>query len=194
MFASAMAQSATQAFDPDEEQRLIRAATIDPLQFEPLYTKYYRAILLFVYRRVDSKEEAQDLTQQVFVTALTQLKKYEFRGLPFSAWLYRMAINEINQLFRKSKIQRAVNIDEAEIEDLKNETYEGQHDDATLYEALSKLPHEDLHLIEMRYFEKRHFAEIGQLLNISESNAKVRTYRVIDKLKKILMVVSGVST
>ena len=133
-----------------------------------------------------SKDEAFDITQQVFVQAMLNLKKYEFRGLPFSAWLYRMAVNELNMLFRKNKIQRTVSVNENEVQELKTETYSGISDDEKLFQAISQLENDDVHLIEMRYFEKRSFAEIGDILDITENNAKVKTYRVLDKLRKVI--------
>lgn len=88
--------------DVDEEGFLIRSQT-DPEAFRYIYTKYFKKIFLFVLHRVGEKQISADITQQVFLKALTGLSKFQFKGLPFSAWLYRIAINECNDFFRKTK-------------------------------------------------------------------------------------------
>ena len=153
-----------------------------------LYNKYYEPILVFVYQRVDSKDAAFDITQQVFLKAMINLSKYEFKGVPFSAWLYRMAINDLNQIFRNNKTQRAINVDidsvEEMIEEMQEENKEEKHQ--LIVNALTELDDEEVQLIEMRFFEKRAFKEVGEILNITENNAKVKLYRVLDKLKKTI--------
>ena len=81
-----------------EEEQVIAAAKRDPKRFEPLYRSYYEPIFRFVYKRLDSMEQAQDVTSQVFLKALTNLKKYQSRGLPFGSWLYRIAVSEVNNM------------------------------------------------------------------------------------------------
>jgi RNA polymerase sigma-70 factor, ECF subfamily len=86
-----------------KEQDDIKRSQTDPEAFKPLYEKYFKKIFLFVLRRVGEKEIARDITQQVFLKALNSIRKFQLRGLPFSAWLFRIAINECNDYFRKSK-------------------------------------------------------------------------------------------
>lgn len=166
---------------------MIAAAKNDPRQFEGLYGKYYEPILQFVYLRVDSKEDAYDIAQQVFLNALSNLAKYEHRGLPFSSWLYRIATNELNSHFRKSKKYRAVNIDQTALPEILQtmDNSDRQEDKARLIECMKKLPSGDFLMLEMRFFEERPFKEIGEILDITENNAKVKTYRAIDRLKRI---------
>lgn len=170
-----------------EEEKLILAAQADRSNFEPLYQKYYARIVKFIYQRVTTKEDAYDLTQQVFVQAMLSLNKYELRGFPFSSWLYRIAINELNQAFKKNKKQRGVNLSEVHLKDIASEMSEDTGDrEKILLEALTTLEEDDFQLVEMRFFEKRPFKEIGEILNISEANAKMKLYRILDKLKPIL--------
>src|SRR5580704_5978689 len=82
------------------EQRAIEDAKSNPARFEVLYNRYYEPILQFVYKRVEGKEVAFDITSQVFLNAMLNMKGYKFMGMPFSSWLYRIALNEINQLYR----------------------------------------------------------------------------------------------
>jgi len=172
-----------------EDQSAVEMSLKDMSHFCTLYEKYYENILRYVYQRVNTKEEAIDITGQVFLNAMVNLKKYSFRGLPFSSWLYRIAANELLMLFRKNKNKRCINIDETGLHniaaELKDELEETRQ--KILVAALSQLSIEDYELIQMRFFEQRSFAEMAEILNISENNAKVKTYRVIDKLKQVMV-------
>jgi RNA polymerase sigma-70 factor (ECF subfamily) len=169
-----------------DEDLLIKRSQSDPEAFKPLYEKYFKKIFLFIFHRTGDKELTGDLTQQAFLKALNGISKFQLRGLPFSAWLYRIAINECYDFFRKSKRARVVLLDEAITENLFEElTADNQIDELTrrLPEILQKLKPADLQLIEFRFFEGRSFREIGMLLEITEIHAKVKTYRALDKMK-----------
>lgn len=173
------------------EQKAIEDAKSNPAKFEVLYNRYYEPILQFVYKRVETKESAFDITSQVFLSAMVKLKGYKFMGMPFSSWLYRIALNEINQLYRADKIKRSINVNEDElcytIDELgSGGTVEAQY--LKLSEALAELPEEDLQLVELRFFEKRAFREIGEIMNITENNSKVKLYRIMYKLRKGLTI------
>jgi RNA polymerase sigma-70 factor (ECF subfamily) len=171
------------------ENDFINLAKEDSNHFAPIYKKYHEQIFRFIYQRVSSESDAADLTSQVFLKALLHLDKYEFRGFPFSSWLYKIALNETNQFYRKNKNKRTVNLDEGDIKDIIEETgtrFDNEKREKLL-NALSSLSIEKLTLIEMRFFEKRAFKEIAEVLNITENNAKVRTYRVLEEMKKIML-------
>lgn len=170
------------------EQQLIIAAQDNPARFAPLYEKYHRQIFLFIIKRVKNEDLAGDITSRVFLKALLNIKKFKFQGYPLSSWLYRIASNETNMYFRKSKKTNEVEIMESDVIELMTEMKEGVDEDrqGLLIEALNGLPLELTELIEFRYFEKMSFKEIGEIKGISEGNAKIRVYRVIEKLKKIL--------
>lgn len=170
------------------EQDEIRAAQKDPAKFEILYNKYYEAVFRFVYQRLDSMETAADITAQVFVKALSNIKKYKSKGVPFSAWLFRIASNELIDLFKTNNSLRTINLETSHIENLVDEIEQESLDDlyTILINAIKQLPEDDLQILEMRYFENRAFKEIGNILSITENNAKVRVYRIIDTLKKQL--------
>jgi RNA polymerase sigma-70 factor (ECF subfamily) len=171
----------------DEELEIERAKA-DPARFRPLYDRYYERILKFLYQRLDDKEDAYDLCSQVFLKALTNLGKYRSMGVPFSSWLYRIARNELNLFFRRSKTQRTVNIESEGLHQIIDEMDESRLDiyGESLIQAVAELDSASLELIEMRYFEKMSFKEIGDILQITENNAKVRTYRILDRLKKTI--------
>ena len=176
-----------QSFLPSEERTQIERAQQDPRYFAPLYERYHDAIFRYVYRRVDEEEQAYDITSSVFVKALQSIHKYEYRGLPFGAWLFRIAKSELYQSFRDQKAQRTVSIDKVVLKQVIDELTEDytEEDKARLLVALKDLKEQQLQLIEMRFFEKRSFREIGEIVGLSENNAKVKTFRALLKLKEL---------
>jgi len=166
----------------------IEAAKRDATNFGPIYNKYYKQIFGYIYQRMEDKDVAFDVTSQVFLKALTNLHKYEFKGVPFASWLYRIAHSEVMQVFRDKKSQRTVNADVADIKHLCEEIQESYYEDfmPALGRIIKDLPEDELQLIEMRFFEKRPFKEIAEIMMMTENNTKVKLYRILERLKKVL--------
>lgn len=172
------------------EEQLIREAQLDPNAFRPLYSSYYKPIFRFVLHRIGDKDLTADVTSQVFLKAMLNINKFSFRGLPFSAWLYRIAINECNDFFRKNKRERLVVLEEASVDQL----YEEMFGDEALEELKARLPAileklapDELQVIELRFLENRAFREVGEILGITETYAKVKTYRILAKMKSFFI-------
>lgn len=172
-----------------DEWAEIQSAQSDPTLFRPLYDRYYVSIFQFIYKRTLDESLCADLCSQVFLKALQRLGDYTFKGVPFSAWLFRIASNEVAQYYRHTKKSRVVAVEDSNIVDLFDEMEEDEFEYLRphLIPALEELKESDLEIVEMRFFEQRPFKEIADLLNITESNAKVRTYRVLERLKKIML-------
>ncbi len=173
-----------------QQGEVIDAAKSNPQAFRPIYEEYFPQISAFAYKRVEDKEVAFDIAQKTFLKALEQLEKYEHRGFPISSWLFRIAINEINQYYRKENKNRTINIDTAEVNNLFADVDDSIYDEdqiQMLKTSLTYLSSADYLMIEMRYFEERPFKEIAEILEITETNAKVKTYRALDKLKKVVL-------
>ncbi len=141
----------------------------------------------FIYRRVDDEDVTADLTSQVFYKALKNLKKYRFKGVPFSAWLFRIATNEIAAFYRASKRNRIFSFEEEVVQEFVEENLDEELDLGELKFAMEKLSESEVEVLELRFYEERPFAEIAYILDISEANAKMRTYRALEKLKKQLV-------
>ncbi len=156
--------------------------------FGELYERYFDQIFRFVFKRLGGLEsEAGDITQHTFIKAMANLNKYEDRGLPFSSWLYRIAQNEVNMYFRNSKGNYTVEIDESKFKDLCEEAeinYMSADQQEQLINLLNKLEQEQLDLLELRFFQGMSFKEIADIYNITEPNAKMRVYRILEKLNK----------
>lgn len=170
------------------EQAEIDAAKADPAAFRVLYDRYYERIFRYIYQRLDDKDLAFDAVSQVFLKALNNIGKYEHRGLPFASWLYRIAKSELNNAYKEQKTQRTVNIETLKVQSMIDDLDEESNDEAVavMIEQLKELPDSDIQMIEMRFFEGRPFKEIAEILNITENNAKVKTYRILDRMKKKL--------
>ena len=171
------------------EWKEVQAAQSNPAHFRPLYDRYFEQIFRFVFKRTGKEEVAADVSSQVFLKALQQLHKYQFKGVPFSAWLYRIASNEVAQHYRNTQKSRVVSVEDYNISDVIDEMSEGDNEQARqlMLDSLQDLKEGDLALIEMRFFEQRPFKEIADILEITESNAKVKTYRILEKIKKLMI-------
>lgn len=171
------------------EHQLVERAKQNPAAFSPLYEKYYEPILRFVYQRCSDKETAYDITAHVFLKAMQSLKNYTFKGLPFSSWLYRIARNEVIDFHRQKPHERAVSIDKTGLGNILSEADDSLKEEhiQLILKELKTLSEDEMQIIEMKYFEKRQFKEIAEILDITETNAKVRAHRIIEKLRKSLM-------
>jgi RNA polymerase sigma-70 factor (ECF subfamily) len=173
------------------EIELIELSKHNPEGFRPLYDYYYKPVFFFIFNRIGEKEVTADITSQVFLKVLQNIKRYQHKGLPFSAWLYRIAINEVNDFFRDQAKHRYVAIEESKLQFLQadlTEEFSLEHLQVRLEELLQRLKPEELNIIELRYFESRPFKEVAAILNISEVHAKVKTYRILDKLRKFILI------
>jgi RNA polymerase sigma-70 factor (ECF subfamily) len=172
----------------EQELAEIDAAKADPDRFSVLYDRYFRSIFVFIYRRVDDEELSADIAQLVFMKAMINIHRYQHKGLPFSAWLFRIALNEVNMHFRKLKKERTVSLEQGSLATLMAEAHESDSEEnrKLLMNALARLDEAEMQLVELRFFEDRPFAEVGAIAGITENNAKVKMYRILEKLKKLL--------
>ncbi|CAG5087286.1 RNA polymerase sigma factor [Parvicella tangerina] len=173
----------------DEELEWIEASKTDPKQFGPLYRKYYTDIFRYIWKRVGEEELAATLVSNVFVKALQSIHKYTYRGVPFSAWLYQIARNEINLFHRANQRSRTVTMETYQLKEVVSEMNEDDNEEnlQLLLNGLEHLQPEELELLEMRYFEKRSFKEVSEILQIKEGTAKVKMHRIIQKLKDLIL-------
>lgn len=140
------------------EEAEIDAARGNPAKFAPLYNRYYARILGFVYQRVETKDDAYDITAQTFIAALENIGKYKSLGVPFSAWLFRIALNELSSYYRKSKVRQSINIDDTQVVDVLTELGEENSaiTDARLMKAMQQLEPSEIQLLEMRFLTNDH--------------------------------------
>lgn len=173
----------------EQEWLEVQAAQKDPAKFRVLYSRYYESIFRFIYKRTADEDLTADLTSQAFLKAMQSIQQYTYQGVPFSAWLFRIASNEIAQHFRKNNQSRIVALEDSAVHDVEEEYTEDDKVDLDvdiklLKEVIQDLDPEEVELLELRFFEKRAFKEVADILDITENNAKVKVYRLLQKMKK----------
>lgn len=168
------------------EYSILDQSRRNPQAFGELYEKYFDRIFNFIYRQTDDEDLTADLSSQTFLIALKNVDRYQFRGVPFSAWLYKIASNEVNKHYRKQKQTKVFSIEEIRLRELMEQANEEFDEEIIqrLMDYLRDLPTEMLHVLELRFFEDKDFKEIAFILDITESGAKMRTYRALDRLRK----------
>ncbi len=180
--------------DLKQEQDLVEKAKADPNAFGDLYDVYYSRILGYVVRRTASVPVAQDITSEVFLKALKNIRKFRWRGVPFSAWLYRIANNETARYFRSGKNALvhwdAMSEDDAEpspsAEDelIEAEAELKRHSQyLSLHDNIRKLDIKYQEVITLRYFENKPINEISAILGKREGTVKSLLHRSVAKLK-----------
>jgi RNA polymerase sigma-70 factor (ECF subfamily) len=165
--------------DQDDEQTLIAAAQADPARFEPIYDRYVHRVYGFVSRRVGDRAAAEDITSAVFEQALANLSKFEWRGVPFAAWLIRIASNALADHWRRLARESG---DPAEMPDAAEMTALEQR--AILFQLVDRLPDLQRRVIEMRFGEEKSLRDIAAALKRSEGAVKQLQLRALENLRK----------
>ena len=162
----------------EDERLLVEAAQKNPAQFAELYDRNFDRVYAFVARRVRNRAEAEDVTADVFHRALTNLKKFEWRGTPFCAWLYRIAWNEIVDRAKRSSR-------EAEL------TAEPTHDEmddvavrAEVFQMVERLPDAQREVIVKRFAEGRTLEEVAKEMGRTEGAIKQLQFRALETLRR----------
>lgn len=180
----------------EDEMLWIEKAKQHPKHFSVLYEKYYKTIFLYIFRKVNDMDVAGDLCSDVFSKALSNIHAYEFKGVPYSAWLYRIASNEANMYFRKYNKRETICIDDTSIHLLNEDLQENSEEDIYLKLlplCMERLKPDEVQLVQWRFFENKAFKEVGEIMNMTENNAKVKTYRILEKVRKWMLEMKGKS-
>jgi RNA polymerase sigma-70 factor (ECF subfamily) len=169
------------------ERRTIEAAQRDPSCFAELYENNFERVYAFVARRVGDRDQAQDLTADVFHNALKNLARFEWRGVPFAAWLYRIAANAIAERGRRAtqfeaiKARKFIEPDQSSEADL----LEVEHR-ARLFKLVDRLPLDQRRVITMRFAQQKSIAEIAGEVGRSEGAIKQLQFRGLQSLRTMV--------
>jgi RNA polymerase sigma-70 factor, ECF subfamily len=163
-----------------DERLQVEAARQDPARFAELYEDNFERVYAYVARRVENREEAQDVTADVFHQALAGLPRFEWRGLPFVAWLLGIAANVLSDRWQRAAThQEAVNDDLDQI---------GIEDDieqrAMLYQLVDTLPDDQRRVIILRFVGQKSLREIAMELGRSEGAIKQLQLRALQNLRE----------
>jgi RNA polymerase sigma-70 factor (ECF subfamily) len=178
--APASRQSPEQA----EERLLVEAAQKDPARFADLYQINFERVYAFVARRVCDRDAAEDLTSEVFHKALANLRRFEWRGAPFAAWLLRIAANAITDRAQRAGKELAVD-DPPELgadatADIDLEEVERR---ARVFRLVDELPSDQRRVVAMRFAEEKSIREIAEALGRTEGAVKQLQFRGLQNLR-----------
>ncbi len=181
--------------DLEQQRILVQRSQRDINAFGDLYDEFYPRILNYVLRRTASIDIAQEVTSVVFFKALENIGRFEWRGFPFSAWLYRIASNEIANFYRGNG-HKGYRFDEvashealtftslrSEVIDLEADLL--KHEEfLALHEHLSQLSLKYQEVIALRFFEEKRISEISEILGKPEGTVKSLLHRALKELRR----------
>jgi RNA polymerase sigma-70 factor, ECF subfamily len=171
-----------------DEEALTRAIEGDSEAFSTLYQRYVGRIYNYIYYRTGSLMEAEDLTARVFFRAMGNIAKYHQIGVPFSAWLYRIAHNLVANWYRDNSRRK-----EVPLEDAQDIQYRGEHPEAALeisqekermLSIIRKQPPERQQLLILKFVEGMSNAEVAVIMGRSEGAIKSLYHRTLIAMRQ----------
>jgi RNA polymerase sigma-70 factor (ECF subfamily) len=175
----------------DEDQMLVSAARHDTEAAGRLFDKYYSEILGYIYHCTFDCTVAEDLTSNVFLAVFRHLGRYKWRQIPFRAWLYRIATNEVRMYWRRQKRVKMVSLQpDADIHasgPSDTDSLEAAEEYRLLHKALLELRIKYRMVIILRYFENKAITEICEITATKEGTVKSQLHRGLARLQDILV-------
>jgi RNA polymerase sigma-70 factor (ECF subfamily) len=169
------------------EAELVEAARKDPEAFGELYERNVERIYSYIYYRVGNESDAEDLVARTFYQALANLPRYSDRGLPFAAWLYRIAHNLVANHHRARQRWKTAPLDDVEVigrpADGPERVAERDERSVALWAAIRRQPEERQRLLILKFAERLSNDQIGQLMGRTESSIKSLYHRTLKALK-----------
>lgn len=171
-----------------DESLLIEQAKSDPGAFGLLYENYLQKIYNYVYYRTGNHHDAEDLTAKTFQRAMKHISRYEQRGVPFSAWLYRIAHNVVANWHRDQSRRKVVALDELVLYQRWQQSPEGlveeNEEKRELLKAIRRLPADRQQLLILKFVEGMSNEATGQIMGRSEGAIKSLYHRTLLALRK----------
>jgi RNA polymerase sigma-70 factor (ECF subfamily) len=167
--------------EPDE-RLLIEAAQRDPRRFADLYDRNFDRVYAYVTLRVRDRDQAQDIASEVFQHALENLARFEWRGVPFAAWLYRIAANAI--VDRAKLTAREQSCDPPDIAVEPDE--EAVERRARVFERMNDLPPEQSRVLTLRFVDEKSIREVAAEMGKTEGAVKQLQFRAVENLRRLV--------
>jgi len=174
----------------DEESLIRRAQQQDQEAFAQLYEEHFNKIYRYVALRIGDKVEAEDVTQQVFINALRSISSFKWKGIPFAAWLFRIAHNQVVDYLRKKTKQATVPLDESLASSDSNPQLMAEHrlDIEQLLLATKRLTRAQREVIALRFAGELSTAQVAKVMGKSQGAVKALQHSAIVALRKALSV------
>ena len=173
-----------------EERRLVEAAQRDIECFGEVYEHYFELVYAYAARRVHDRNEAEDLTAEVFHRALRSLPRFKWTGAPFAAWLFRIASNIIADRAQRAARERTVSGDEdaleAQLPQPQQADLEESERSASLFRSVDQLADDQRRVLVMRFAEEKSIREIADAMGRSEGAVKQLQFRALENLRERL--------
>ena len=174
---------------PESEAQLVKRAKRDPEAFGQLYERYVDRIYSYIYFRTGNEQDAEDLTARTFYQALANIRRYNERGLPFSAWLYRIAHNLVANWHRDHDRKPQVSLDEvwsllSRARQSPDSVAERNSEMEALRGVIKHLPADRQLLLVLKYGEGKSNLEIGKVLGRTEGAIKSLFHRTLTELRE----------
>jgi RNA polymerase sigma-70 factor, ECF subfamily len=166
-----------------DERLLIEAAQRDPARFAELYDDNFERVYAFVARRVYVRADAEDLTAEVFQQALAKLGQFEWRGVPFVAWLYRIASNAIADRWKRAAREQGTQLADDPPDGSGGANPEESERRARVFRLVAELPDDQRRVIEMRFAEEKGIREIAQTMKRTAGAIKQLQFRALTGLR-----------
>lgn len=166
------------------ERELVGRAKKNIRDFDVLYERYYPMINNFVYHRVANETYRNEIVSNVFFKAMKKINLFRFydsRKCSFSSWLYRIAVNEINQFYRN--IKRDQKIADMYRNEINHSVEKNDKKFELIKEKMSDFSPEEQNLISLKYFEKVKYKDLSEIFKRSEGAIKVQMHRILNKLR-----------
>lgn len=166
---------------------MIEAAQQDPSCFAQLYENNFERVYAFIARRVHDRDQVEDLTADVFHSALKNLSRFEWRGAPFAAWLFRIAANAIADRGKRAAQLEVIKSRELHESDPSSDAdlVDVEHR-ARLFKLVEKLPDDQRRVITMRFAQQKSIAEIARDIGRSEGAIKQLQFRGLQSLRTMV--------
>jgi RNA polymerase sigma-70 factor, ECF subfamily len=169
----------------NDERLLIQAAQSDPGRFADLYENNFNRVYAFVARRVKDREEAQDVTAEVFHEALKNLGGFQWRGVPFAAWLLRIAANALADRWQRAARSVEVPAEDAQIENGADIVDAAEVERrAMLFQLVDRLPKDQRLVVMRRFVDQKSIREIAHELGRSDGAIKQLQFRALETLRQ----------
>jgi len=179
-----------------EEKALLKQIQKDPQAFSILYDHYYTPIFAYVLRRLGQYELARDITAETFLKAFQKINSFQWREIPVSTWLYRIATNEMNLYFRNSKYKPS-SIEDLNLylpyeEGIETEkaalakAFRENKEFMAVQQHLLRLDIKYQEVISLRFFEEKSIKDIAAILGKNEGTVKSLLSRGLDKLRALV--------
>ena len=172
------------AAELQDEARLIEAAKRDREAFETLYRRYFDQIYSYCYYHTGRREEAEDLASETFQRALEGLPDFEWRGVPYSAWLYRVASNLLSKQRRRPAWIELPDPMAGSAEDNPERLWLKREQGDELHRAVRRLPADQRQAVLLKFEARLKNKEIGMILGRSEGAVKLLLFRAVHGLRR----------